>query len=232
MNQNNNDTPSKQERVTANSNNRFTAEEFHKMILAGAERRIKAEGKKPAYVVDQWNKQILWMLSLYFTDDPRFERNYPDMSLKKGIALVGPIGAGKTFIMSLFAENQKRSYVVRDCIIISEGYDWKPAYLVKYSTALSIPSANNHFNHQQAFGICFDDLGIEKTQKRYGNTCNVMANILFSRENKMAHHFTHITTNDHADEIGVKYGARLRSRFAGMFNHICFDENAPDRRKA
>ena len=80
---------------------------------------------------------------------------------------------------------------------------------------------------------CFDDLGVEPNTKVYGNSCNVMAEILLDRYDQFTRHgmLTHLTTNLNADMLEQLYGDRVRSRLREMFNLISFPAEAPDRRK-
>lgn len=80
---------------------------------------------------------------------------------------------------------------------------------------------------------CFDDFGLESEMHHYGNSCQVMSEILYSRYDYF-HSFgmkTHLTTNLNSTEIEARYGLRLRSRMREMFNLIAFPADAPDKRK-
>jgi hypothetical protein len=92
--------------------------------------------------------------------------------------------------------------------------------------------SNLSFHNAAPRIYCFDDLGSENTLRHFGNSCNVMAEIIQSRYDlyiscKM---ITHITTNLHADGIEQAYGDRVRSRMREMFNLVGFDKNTRDKR--
>ncbi|MFD2888074.1 hypothetical protein [Chitinophaga cymbidii] len=80
---------------------------------------------------------------------------------------------------------------------------------------------------------CFDDLGLESPVQCWGNTCNVMAEILLSRydlyvsQHRMV---THVTTNLNSGELEEAYGPRVRSRMREMFNLVAFEEGSRDKR--
>ena len=80
---------------------------------------------------------------------------------------------------------------------------------------------------------CFDDLGVEQPVNHWGNSCNVMAEILLSRYDLWISHkmITHITTNLNSQELEEAYGNRLRSRMRAMFNLIAFDPSSADKRR-
>lgn len=66
-----------------------------------------------------------------------------------------------------------------------------------------------------------DDLGAERKEiQEYGNVLTPMVDLLEHRYAKRL--FTVVTTNLDADQLGEKYGARLRDRFREMFIVVPF----------
>lgn len=220
---------------------KFTAEKFMEAIITMAHKRIQQQKKTEDawFTVDEYNKDFIWRLCLYFTNDQRFNEltgaHGERLSLTKGIAIFGGVGTGKTFIMRLFLENPKRSFIIRPCVDVAAEYqEHSDAMMSQYMKPAQSLYSNDIFGHKMDMGVCFDDLGTENDQKNYGNTANVMSRILMARYDKsesMDFPYTHITTNLSADEIEKNYGTRVRSRMAEMFNVFYFDEKAPDRRK-
>lgn len=153
------------------------------------------------------------------------------LSLKKGILLTGPIGCGKTSLMTLvnfFLPPALQYHIksTRETAFEFEKEGHKAIY--RYSTKPVVPPPNS-----PASGIyCFDDLGIEQPQKYFGTSCNVMAEILLSRYDLFMKRGipTHVTTNLSASELEEKYGNRIRSRMREMFNLVAFDNNSKDKR--
>lgn len=207
----------------------------------------KLKGSKNSFgkpfVIDDHNKFIAGMLCQYFACDPEFEKQKDvagnNYSLTKGIALLGNVGVGKTYLMAFFFQNQNQSYTMANCRKI-EGL-WidqmsnkdKPTKNVieYYSTAIPTAINTNPFG-ASALGTCFDDLGTETSpSKSYGEEKNVLGEILMNRyESGLPFNYTHITTNLSAHDIGIKYGVRVRDRFREMFNMITFDNEAKSRR--
>ena len=139
--------------------------------------------------------EIIFKLLVYAIKDQTHAAKF-NINLHKGILLSGPVGCGKTTLMTLtnhFYPQQHR-FVMKSCREISfefikDGYETIQKY-----THLSYRK-NAQENTVKAY--CFDDLGVENSLKYFGNECNVMAEILLSRydlfvQRKM---FTHITTN-------------------------------------
>jgi DNA replication protein DnaC len=166
-------------------------------------------------------------LICYFLKDEVMAVNF-NLDLSKGILLSGPVGCGKTTLMTLMRHVAQPNYkfIMKTCRDISfefikEGYQT----IQKYS------NGNNSYNEYRNY--CFDDLGVETNLKYYGNECNVMAEIILSRYDIFIskHIITHITSNLSATEIETAYGNRVRSRLREMLNLIAFDDNSLDKRK-
>lgn len=177
------------------------------------------------------DKTIIYKLIAYSLQDQKMVKR-GNINLEKGILLSGPIGCGKTTLMTLFnfLAPKENKYYVKSCREVSfefikEGYE----VIHKYSKPRL---------HQKKVGtICFDDLGTESNLKYFGNECNVMGEILLSRYDSFNHNdssrrtLTHLTTNLSASEIEQFYGNRIRSRLRESFNLIAFDKNCRDKRK-
>ena len=169
---------------------------------------------------------IIFSLTAYFLKDIQVCKQN-GIDLAKGIMLAGPIGCGKTSIMTLmkFLAVAESKFLFKSCRNISfefiqDGYE----VIHKYSTGKP--------NISTAKIICFDDLGTENNLKYFGNECNVMAEILLSRYDLFTNKklVTHLTTNLVASEIEANYGNRVRSRLREMVNIVAFDKSVGDKR--
>ena len=150
------------------------------------------------------------------------------IDLRKGILLTGPIGCGKTQLMTLmrYGFPPEQGFVVRSCSQIShqfgaEGYPVITMYTSESFRRDGLPRT-----------YCFDDLGTEQPVSYFGNECEVMGEIILNRYDYFisAGMITHMTTNLNADEIGDRYGNRSRSRMREMMNLFSFDAGTKDRR--
>lgn len=176
------------------------------------------------------DEELINKLAVYFfADKPNAEKL--NINLDKGILLTGPVGCGKTCLMSLMKMflHPKDQHVMKPSRDVSlefmeEGFQ----VIHKYGKA-SFHSVNGEVSPKI---YCFDDLGLENNLKYYGNECNVMAEVLLSRYDLFVCRgmLTHITTNLSASEIEQIYGLRVRSRIREMFNLIAFESGTVDKR--
>ena len=170
--------------------------------------------------------ELISKLLAYILKDEENAQKF-NISLHKGVILSGPVGCGKTSLMSIlrFFQPGDNRYIMKSCRDVSfefiqEGY----SVILKYS--------RHSINLDKPKAYCFDDLGTENNLKYYGNECNVMAEILLSRYDLFVvrQMMTHITTNLNSAEIESLYGTRVRSRMREMFNLLNFDREAKDKR--
>jgi len=198
-----------------------------KWALEFFEKRGKEKfGQK--FRIYQEDHEIVYKLITYFLGDEK-EGTRLGIDLKKGILLLGPVGCGKTQLMTLMREvpPTDKTFVMKTCRDISFefGTNGFPA-LDRYSH-LSFRENNT----PRIF--CFDDLGPENTIKYFGNECNVMGEIILSRYEQFiaCGMLTHITTNLTADDMDEYYGSRIRSRLREMLNLISYPATARDKRR-
>lgn len=145
-----------------------------------------------------------------------------NIDLNKGILLIGPVGCGKTSLLTLMNEFTwlHLCYPVLSTRIIAAEYHKEGFEVI------------HRYGRRQKV-ICLDDLGVEQNVKHYGNECNTVAEILLHRYDMHVNYglVTHATTNLNANELEKIYGNRVRSRLRSMFNLISFPESSIDKRK-
>jgi len=178
------------------------------------------------FQIAETDKPLIKRLLVYFLKDSDNARKQ-NIFLTKGILLAGPVGCGKTAIMTLLRLFQipEERFILKTCRDISfEFYQDGFSVIQKYG--------RGNFGKDMLRSCCFDDLGTENNLKYYGNECNVMAEILLTRYDYYVSHrlITHLTTNLNSSEIETQYGLRVRSRMREMFNLISFPQESKDKR--
>lgn len=167
------------------------------------------------------DKVIIYKLMIYFIRDEENCAKY-GIDLEKGILLNGPVGCGKTSLMTLM-----RSFAYPD-----------HNYIIKSTRDIASEFNQEGYPIIQKYGksgnkiYCFDDLGVENNMKYFGNECNTVAEILLQRYELQIVEgtVTHATTNLNATELEELYGNRVRSRLRSMFNLITFNQTVIDKR--
>ena len=213
-------------RLTAPVRTDYTASELYDMVMQRGNNLLKARGGSvKEFVVDEKNREVIELLTLYFSCDPQFEKKDKTYSLTKGILLCGQMGCGKTMLMRMFQKNQNHPFQVKSCLQISTEYkdphEGGQRVVKRYSTMA--------YNGDDRIGYCFDDLGDEVATGNFGDRFN-MFDILKPRYADLPFNATHATTNlnpAEKDEDGNPTGyfasdMRMRDRLKEMFNIIAF----------
>lgn len=174
---------------------------------------------------------ILLKLLTYAIGDEEGMRK-ASMHPRKGLLLVGPVGCGKTSLMQLlnnFFPLEKRYTIQSSRGITMSFLHHGFQTIAKYTQS----SYQFYASGYRPRVYCFDDIGLERPVRYYGNECNVMAEILLSRYDHFINRemLTHLTTNLSATELENIYGNRLRSRMREMFNLVSFKRDAKDKRQ-
>lgn len=209
-------------------------ENSKKAITTSPQNLLNWVVKEFDFEIDDYNRKEIQLLSQYFCDDAEFEKD--GRSLKKGILLMGNIGCGKTFMMKCLCNAPKMNFKVIPATDVCEQFkaftmskrqDESDVFL-KFNR--KVKSFTGIFNKSDDYGWCIDDLGTENTVVSFGQTYNVLQQVLEKAYHEGFMPNIHITTNLTGDEIELKYGKRIRSRMREMFNVIDFHEESPDRR--
>lgn len=194
-------------------------------ILVWLELKAKQDYGEKFQFLEQDIDNITKLIAYFLNDEET--TNQLGIDLTKGILLSGPVGCGKTTLMTLmkYVTQKENKFYLKTCRDVSfefikEGYE----IIHRYS--------RGSYSQSEYKNYCFDDLGVESNLKYYGNECNVMAEIILSRYDLFISRKvkTHITTNLSASEIETMYGNRVRSRFRAMLNLIAFDKTTQDKR--
>lgn len=168
---------------------------------------LEAERQGRNLEVDDQNRQLFsalfgWLSRTATKPDP-----------KKGIAILGAVGNGKSMAMralqtALGRIQSNRCFSIVDCNDVFEAV-----------------KSNSEATEKFKIGNrCFDDLGDENaTAVNYGNRIEVMSGILNARYRKFEsdpNFYTHFTSNLNFEEIENQYGTRTADRLIQMCNIV------------
>lgn len=173
------------------------------------------------FSLNQGDRDILHKLISYAISSEE-QCEYHNLDLNKGILLTGPVGCGKTSLISLLPNFMfpHQKYIVKNTRDIATEFH-KDGYEI----------IHRYGSREKPF--CIDDLGVEQNIKHFGNECNTIGEIMLQRYDMHVNYgiVTHATTNLNADELEDIYGIRVRSRLRSMFNLISFPDSTKDKRK-
>lgn len=188
------------------------------------------------FILDQQNKFLFELLCQYFSDSKDFISlaaffKIENPSLNKGIMLAGNFGTGKTWLMKLFAKNQRQVFHVYNAKEIANNFEsFGQEDALDFVNKKKNPTNDSNAFYQPFAGLCIDDIGTEDIKNHYGNKKNVIGDLI---EQRYSHGntgvFFHATTNFSSQQLKDFYGERVTSRMREIFNFI--DIPGSDRRK-
>lgn len=150
------------------------------------------------------------------------------LDLSKGLILTGGIGCGKTTLFRCF--DLTHPMMSREVGLST--HNILPYSLVscnRVARAYATDGVQTLYPYFKGNWM-FDDLGTESTSKYYGQSMDVMGEILLERYDSYRKYRTYITTNLTHKQISGLYGARIASRLTEMCNWIEMGENHDYRR--
>ena len=187
---------------------------------------LERYGREQEFIVDSSNEYYLLLMLNYSFNKPEFETMHPREGLRydldKGIAFIGDVGVGKTFLMEAISlvfggmKCTEARWLVRE--LQQEGINVVDRY-----GRYSFQSKGQGYDYSQPISLFIDDLGLEdKEVKIYGNQVRTVTDILLDRYKWSVNYKmkTHIASNLDVDTLGEVYGYRLKDRFKEMFNVV------------
>lgn len=182
-------------------------EQFHTLVKAQAERIMSKQGNDNEYIIDKNVEAV--MRKLYaFTQNPT----------RKGIALVGKFGCGKTLLMQAYIE----AHNVFASLCQSKGiaqYEGATApFLFEYINNKGRGGRYSLFTYVPMF---IDEFGREpQVGKNFGNETTPVIDLIFDRWSRGA--VTHITSNWNSETLSGNgfYGQKMGSRMKDMFEFV------------
>ncbi len=206
----------------------MTYEEARDYVLARGRQRLQKREKHLRFTPEL--ARLYRLLALYHTGNPEFETLGPGYSLHKGLYLAGSYGTGKSFAMGLFCNySVKQTPQLRNAPVESNfvsslylGREYRRIgdEVIKAYTDDSIYYLDREKRYHT---VTFDELSDKPEGKNYGNTVNVLQEILEARYYTFVNHgqITHITTNiTSLEDFVTLYGGRMGSRYREMFNVV------------
>lgn len=183
----------------------------------------------PSFKLDNNSSNAIRTISEYATRNDLF-LNDRSRSFDKGLLIMGRVGCGKTIMLSALSNfinlffykrqyefnsiNLKTKFIPVYSFVegfTSKGYDI-------FSEGIKIGNLNISLMCDLLF---IDDIGSENIVSNYGNTTNVIGELILRRYDKKLKTFA--TTNLDPTTLKTFYGDRVYSRMIEMFNFLILD---------
>lgn len=198
-----------------------------------ADRLVKARpGSYDCYVWDEWNTQVVKLLLMWMHGDPKFDAAVlpggAKGDLRKGVALMGPTGTGKSLLMEVLNVYRNKDNMV----YFQKGRRKFLEFKIRKASQI----VNEYgLNGQRAIGeystmncLAVDDLGWEQCEVvDYGNRINLLQVVMDERHRRGL--MTHVTSNATFRVLAERYGDYIESRLHEMCN--VFVLKGKDKRK-
>lgn len=148
----------------------------------------------------------------------------------KGIIFLGSVGSGKTRRAEFIANLCDINFISADRI----GAIWMECGgdVEFFKEAIYADNSYRKYNYVPPFmnDLIIDDMGIEEKQYQcYGNTLDVMKELIYLRYNVFPKWRTFFTTNLSKEDLLERYGERCFSRLCEMCGFVPLTH--PDRRR-
>lgn len=208
---------------------------------------FEAMGKiaNPNFIIYQSDSQLIYNLTNYFIKNKE-TCELSGLCLNKGLLLYGATGVGKTTLLQIISTIGKG----RKILEVISCSDLASQYAIEGMTA--IKKVNMHKS------LILDDIGSERITQYFGNEIEVVAYVIkkfedgknifvensirnklpvFDCQNRnnirtLIHKDVkmHATTNCNLEDLEKRYGERIYSRMANIYNVVNFNKESIDKR--
>lgn len=193
--------------------------------------------EEDTFEIDEENKEVLRLLTLYMCNHPDFEKEVQGTFLRSkprlraGVILIGNPGSGKSLVMKAFCKLRLPSNLMNlvYCDQVTDQYEKSGSdALVRFNKCF-----DGDFRRAPFY---FDDLGYEKKSTgHYGTKTNCMMEVII-KQHRLYQDFkqkAHFSSNYSLSELSSLYDIRTESRLSEMCNVIVLGHKADskDRRK-
>lgn len=147
---------------------------------------------EPAFVVDTHVEPLLDSITQYYREDPQFLTINPGFSFAKGLIIKGTTGTGKTTLMVALSNLMKHMRIVHPydhwIVYYDQSFKIERSYILSQKFSMNgfafIESVTSSIEYVSD-NICIDDLGSEQLGSYYGQTSNVIEQIILLRYDKL-----------------------------------------------
>lgn len=214
--------------ITQNRN--IDKSSFEKFIIENLNRLVQERSPEKKFILDKYCQNTFKLLVGYF------HGSGSALNPRRGVCLLGPVGTGKSTIITAFKDNPYSSFRILKAQEIVEAYieDGDNA-IQKLLKEKPIKDNENQFGDTQ-FDILIEEIGREQRSvnvkgESFKNTpVNVIEKVLMELYDNPNVRLHIVSNADDETKLIELYGEAAASRIYDMFNVITLDPNAPNRR--
>lgn len=199
----------------------MTSQNPFKKIFIDKANELLLKREKRNFEIDDDNKYAVDFFISYFSNAEKLKTL--GGKSHKGIYFYGGCGTGKSLFFEILEEIYKSYQNPGLRIKTVHTVGLTDQYLSQLSRPKQLaPNDDSLYSKNRKGAIHFEDLGAENKLNHFGNSIEIMADLLQLRysESRRALCKTFITTNFSPEEARNRYGERVYDRMFEMFNFV------------
>lgn len=213
-----------------NQNRNIDKSSFEKFIIENLNSLVQERSPEKKFVLDKYCQNTFSLLLGYF------HGSGSALNPRRGVCLLGPVGTGKSTLITAFKDNPYTSFRILKAQEIVEAYiEHGDNAIQKLLKDKPLRDKENQFGETQ-FDILIEEVGREQRSvivkgESYKTTpVNVIEKVLMELYDHPGVRIHLVSNADDESKLIELYGEAAASRIYDMFNVITLDPNAPNRR--
>lgn len=212
------------------SNRNISKQAFSDFVIKNLNDLVQERNPGKKFVLDKFCQKSFDLLLGYF------HGSGSALNPRKGVCLLGPVGTGKSTLITAFKDNPSSSFRILKAQELVETYILHPdSFLQKILSEKPIPDQQNQFGDFR-YDLLIEEIGREqrnvfaKGESFKSTPVNVIERILMELYDKPQIRLHMVSNADDDTKLSELYGEAAASRIYDTFNVITLDPNSPNRR--
>lgn len=213
-----------------NQNQNIDKLSFEKFIIENLNALVQERSPEKEFILDKYCQNTFNLLLGYF------HGSGSALNPRRGVCLLGPVGTGKSTLITAFKDNPFSSFRILKAQEIVEAYiEHGDNAIQKILKEKPVKDKENQFGETQ-FDILIEEIGREQRSvivkgDSYKTTpVNVIQKVLMELYDQPNTRIHMVSNADDESKLIDLYDEAAASRIYDMFNVITLDPNAPNRR--
>lgn len=211
-------------------NRNISKEAFREFVLQNLSDLVQERNPGKAFILDKYCQNAFNLLLGYF------HGSGSALNPQKGVCLLGPVGTGKSTLITAFKDNPNSSFRILKAQELVEMYiNYPDSFLQRILSEKPIPDQQNQFGDTR-YDLLIEEIGreqrnvIAKGDSWKTTSVNVIERILMELYDSPKIRLHMVSNADDDTKLSELYGEAAASRIYDTFNVITLDPKAPNRR--